>query len=315
MIHLSTKEIANIIAKGESETIEFKETLNNEAIETIGAFANARGGIILIGVRDNGTICGFQTGRKSLEDIAHRVQEVTDPRLQPSLTIVSLEGQNILVIQVEKSSGVPISVRGRFFKRSGRTNQRMSHEEIMRRMVKSSGLSWDVQPEIDATLKDIDTQLVKRFTEASNQLGRRPVPEQAIIKEILEKLDLIQDGTPTRAALLLFGHQPNKFFPSAFLKLGRFRSPTVIVDDREVYGSLIHQLDETMSWFRERLATEFTIAGKPEREVRWEYPLNAIREAVINLLCHRDYTNGAHSQIRLYDDHLNYGMQVPYHHH
>ena len=88
--------------------------------------------------------------------------------------------------------------------------------------------------------------------------------------------------------------------------MGRFRSPTAIIDDREIHGALIHQLDEAMSWFRERLATEFVISGEAEREVHWEYPLNAIREAVINLLCHRDFTNGAHSQIRLYDEQLEF---------
>ena len=59
-----------------------------------------------------------------------------------------------------------------------------------------------------------------------------------------------------------------------------------------------------MGWFRERLSTEFAFTGQPQREVHWEYPLNAIREAILNILCHRDYTSGAHSQIRLYDDHL-----------
>jgi ATP-dependent DNA helicase RecG len=63
-------------------------------------------------------------------------------------------------------------------------------------------------------------------------------------------------------------------------------------------------LDEVMGWFRERLETTFVISGKPERDVLWEYPLSAIREAVTNVLCHRDYTGHAHSQIRLYDDRL-----------
>jgi len=118
------------------------------------------------------------------------------------------------------------------------------------------------------------------------------------------KHGLIANDVPTRAGLLLFGNNPNKLYPSAFLKLGRFRSPTTIVDDREIHGPLITQLDEAMKWFRERLSTEFIINGKPQRDVLWEYPLNAIREAVVNILCHRDYTSPAHSQIRLYDDHL-----------
>ncbi len=86
--------------------------------------------------------------------------------------------------------------------------------------------------------------------------------------------------------------------------MGRFRSPTHIVDDREAHGTLIQQLDEATSWFRERLETEFVITDRPEREVRWEYPLKAIREAVINSLCHRDFNSQAHNQIRLYDDRL-----------
>ncbi|HEX4044920.1 MAG TPA: ATP-binding protein, partial [Gammaproteobacteria bacterium] len=116
---------------------------------------------------------------------------------------------------------------------------------------------------------------------------------------------LMRNELPTRAALLLFGKNPNAFFPSAFLKIGRFRSLTHIVDDREVHGALPKQLDEALNWFRERLETEFIIKGKAEREVHWEYPLNAIREALVNVLCHRDYTSLAHSQIRLYDDHLD----------
>jgi len=85
--------------------------------------------------------------------------------------------------------------------------------------------------------------------------------------EFLQKIDLIQNTTPTRAALLLFGKKTENYFPSAFLKLGRFRSPTHIVDDREAHGSLIDQLDGAMAWFRERLSTEFAFTGKPQRDV------------------------------------------------
>ncbi|MBA3236846.1 MAG: hypothetical protein H0T62_00660 [Parachlamydiaceae bacterium] len=90
----------------------------------------------------------------------------------------------------------------------------------------------------------------------------------------MRKIDLIQDKVPTKAALLLFGKNPEHFFSSAFLKLGRFRSPTHIVDDRETHGSLIDQLDGAMGWFRERLSTEFAFIGKPQRDVYLEYPLN-----------------------------------------
>jgi ATP-dependent DNA helicase RecG len=304
VIDLVAADILKLVARGESETVEFKETFNDEALETIGALSNAKGGMILVGVKDSGEICGFQIGKKTIEDIANRIQDVSDPRLQPSITTLHYEKKNILAIQIYPSSRVPVSIRGRFFRRSGRTNQRMSHEEIMQRMAANTGLSWDAFIETGATLNDLDSDLIKRFIQAANKLGRRPAPKQTSEQEFLRKLDLIQDGSLTRAAILLFGKNPNSYFPSGFLKIGRFRSPTTIVDDREVHGALIKQLDEAMNWFRDRLETEFVIVGKPEREVHWEYPLSAIREAVINVLCHRDYTSGAHSQIRLYDNRL-----------
>lgn len=200
-----TADISKIITKGESETVEFKESFNDEALETIGALSNAKGGTILVGITDSGNVVGFNNGRKTLEDIANRIQEVTDPRLQPSLSVIHYKKKDILVIQISPTSRIPVSIRGRFFRRSGRTNQRMSHEEIMQRMTTNTGLSWDAFIETSASMEDIDVRLIQRFIQTANKLGRRPIPEKTSEEQILRKFDLIQDDSPTRAALLLFG--------------------------------------------------------------------------------------------------------------
>ncbi len=174
----------------------------------------------------------------------------------------------------------------------------------MARFIARTGLSWDAYIENSAVPSDLNTDLIKKFVSIIREKGRLPIPEHASDEDVLRKLELIKDGKITRAAILLFGNHPDAFFPSAFLKIGRFRSPTHILDDREVHGTLIQQLDGAINWFRERLETEYIIIDKPEREVRWEYPLKAIREAVSNSLCHRDFNSLAHNQIRLYDDHL-----------
>lgn len=306
VIDIETSKLLDLIALGESETVEFKESFGDESLESIASFANARGGILFIGVRNSGDICGVQIGKKSIEDIANRIQEATDPRLQPSISVVKYENKNIIVIQISSVAGTPVSMRGRYFRRSGRTRQRMSHEEIMQRMIVSTGLSWDAIIESSATLTDLDVNQINRFVKTLKEKGRLAIPEQATDQEVLRKLELIKDGAPTRAAILLFCNNPESYYSSAFLKIGRFRSPTQIVDDREIHGCLITQLDGAMSWFRERLETEFVITGKPGREVHWEYPLEAIREGITNVICHRDYNSLAHSQIRLYDDHLEF---------
>lgn len=306
MQDVTTNQLLELIVSGESEHVEFKESFGDKALETIGAFSNAQGGTLFIGVTDFKDICGVQVGEKTLEDIANRIQEATDPRLQPSLLVCKHGKKSVIIVKVSAGTGAPISVRGRYYRRSGRTNQRMSHEEIMQRMVASTGLSWDAYLEPGTTLDDLDSKCIDRFVQAVKRVGRRPVPESAQDGEFLRKMDLIRDETPTRAALLLFGKNPESYFDSAFLKMGRFRSPTLIVDDREAHGTLFDQLNEATNWFRERLETAFVISGKPQRDVVWEYPLSAIREAVTNILCHRDYTSHAHSQIRLYDERLEF---------
>jgi ATP-dependent DNA helicase RecG len=93
--------LSELLRQGESETLEFKASFNEDVLESIGALANARGGIVLIGVEDAGSVCGVQIGKKTVEDWAHRIQEATDPRLQPSIRRVEREGKTVVAIVVE----------------------------------------------------------------------------------------------------------------------------------------------------------------------------------------------------------------------
>src|SRR3990167_1177730 len=216
---------------GESETVEFKESFNDEAIESIGAFINAKGGTLLLGVRNSGEVCGFNIGKKTLEDIANRIQESTDPRIQPSISSIHFEKKVIIVISVLAGLIAPVSVRGRYFRRVGKSNQRMSHEEIMQRMVSSSGVSWDAAVEQNASLSDLNIDKIKHFVDMVKAIGRQPIPEGVSHLDFLKKIEMIKDNKPTRASILLFGNNPGLSFQTAFLKLVRFRSPTLIIDD------------------------------------------------------------------------------------
>lgn len=297
-------EIKKMLSNGESETVEFKESFHDDALETIGAFSNAQGGMLLIGVQDSGKVVGFPIGKKTIEDLSNRIQEATEPRIQPSVLVYEFDGKSVVAIQVSKVIRGPVSIRGRYFKRTGKTNQRISHEEIMQRIVQSSGLSWDAVIEKSATIEDLDTKKIGTFIEAVRKSKRRPLPEKISKIDALRKMEFVEGNHPTRAALLLFGKNVDHFFPSAFLKIGRFRSPIHIVDDFEIHDSLFEQVQETMNWFRQRLETAFIITGKPQRDTVWEFPLDAIREAIINAVCHRDYSSMSDIQVRLYDDQL-----------
>jgi ATP-dependent DNA helicase RecG len=171
-------------------------------------------------------------------------------------------------------------------------------------LFRSVGTTWDEVIEPRATLEDLAPEQIQRFRKRCNQKGRRPIPVDDDALTVLDKLKLLEEGQPVRAAVLLFGKRPQHFYPQAHIRIGRFRTPTLIVDDREIDGSLFDQAEAVMHYFRERLQTRYVFDGTPTRDVVWEYPLEALREAVINAICHRAYIDHGHIQVRWYDDRI-----------
>lgn len=295
-------DLSHLDEHSESETLELKESFDSKAVETIGAFANSSGGTILVGVRDDGHVVGIKLGTNTLEEWAQRMQSKLQPRFMPSVRKRTYQKRTVVEINVDRSNS-PITVDGRFIKRVGRTNQMMGPDEIKQRLFASSGTSWDAQIVNNATIDDLDPQAIAKFISLVKEAGRRPLGKEKA-NEVLEKLELVQKGKPTRAAILLLGKKPGKFFLSALVQLGRFKSPTRIVDTKWLEGNILEQIDEGMIWFAQRLETEFIITGKPTRDEKWEYPLPALREALINAVCHREYDSLSNTQVRLYDDRL-----------
>lgn len=302
MVEARQRLLDRLLTEGESEIVEFKESLDEEALESIAAFANTKGGTLLIGIADDGSVKGTMLGKETMRDWANRIAQAT--HLHPQITRLSYQGKSVVAIQVPESTVKPIPCRGRYFKRVGKSNRQMTEDDLTRAVLEKVGMTWDEVVEPRATLKDLDPDQLRRFRTLCNQKGRRPIPPGEDDLTVLEKLGLLREGHLTRAAVLLFGKEPQRFYPQARVKIGRFRSETLIVDDREVLGTLFDQVDGTMGYFREHLQTRFEFRGEPAREVIWEYPLEALREAITNAVCHRDYLDTSHTQVRWYDDRM-----------
>ncbi|HCU25393.1 MAG TPA: transcriptional regulator, partial [Deltaproteobacteria bacterium] len=295
-------QFLSFIREGESEKIEFKESFNREALETLCAFANTKGGALLIGVRDKGNIVGVSASQKALGEWANQIDQGIG--IHPSMEKKKIKDKEIVLIRVKESRHKPVLYRGRAYQRVGNSTRQMNGEKLTRTILEGVGATWDELPEPRATISDIDPAQTKAFIRLANQVGRRSIPENTPVKKLLDKLNLFQKNRLTRAAILLFGKQPQSFYRQAMIKAGRFKSETLILDDREMEGTLLDQVENTMTYFRERLQTRFEMTGKPQRNVVWEYPLEALREALVNAVCHRDYMESGHTQIRLYDDRL-----------
>ncbi len=127
------------------------------------------------------------------------------------------------------------------------------------------------------------------------------------IKEALERLELIKNEKLTNAAILLFGKNPQKFFLQAEVRCARFKGTKPVkpfIDMKVFGGNIIDQVDKSLSFVLEHIQMKVYLAGKPEREEKYEYPPDAIREAIINAVCHRDYEEASNVQVRIFDDRI-----------
>jgi len=297
-------EIRQMIENGESETVEFKENFDKEAVETAVAFANTKGGVILIGISDKGEIKGVQIGRSTLKNWTNQISQSTEPSIIPDILDNVIDKKHIVVIRIPEFPIKPASVKGRCLRRVENSNRAMTPQEIAQIHLHSTGVSWDKLPVSDASLKDIDLEKVKRYITRANETGRRKIQEDENPSQVLEKLELIKEEKPTWAAILLFHKHPQRFLSQGVIHCGRFKEETIVIDDRMIEGTVIEQVDETMDFIRKNINVRFVMTGKPAREEIWDYPLEALREAVINAVCHRDYTISSNTEVRIYDDKL-----------
>jgi ATP-dependent DNA helicase RecG len=293
-----------LIASGESISLEFKEKFDERTIESAAAFANTKGGIILIGISDRGEIKGIQIGKETIQNWANQISQITEPRLIPEIELYEEEQKKVSAILIKEFPIKPVSVKGRCYRRVGNSNRIMPAQEIAQMHFHSTGMSWDKLPARDTTLEDIDFEKVKRYIKKANDAGRRKIEGDEEPLKVLEKLELIKDGKPTWGAILLFRKGSKRFLSQAAIHCGRFKEETLVIDDRMIEVNIIEQIDEAMDFIHKNINVKFIMTGRPEREQVWDYPLEALREAIINAVCHRDYTILSNIEVRIYDDKL-----------
>lgn len=304
-----TVEVQQLLLSGESETVEFKQSLGelHEIIATAGAFANGTGGTIVIGVAPSGKVLGVDIGKDTLEALANSVQQQTDPKLFPTISTVAVEGRTLIVVHVATNSFKPVLVQGRGYKRVGRSNHVLSSNEWTRLFFTNKGASWDAGAVADATFDDIDENALRHFLRRAKQERNMAIALDTPLAEALAKLELLYEGKPNRAAILLFGKRPQRFFYPAELRCARFKGaePIHFLDMKVMAGDIIAQVPAAMEFIQRHISMAAEIvATQVERIDRWEYPLEALREAIINAVCHRDYCDSGNVQVRIFDDRI-----------
>lgn len=298
------EKLKEIIKIGECETLDFKENFDKDTIETVGAFSNLKGGIVLVGVADNGIIKGVQIGKETINDWVNQISQSSNPRIIPDIEEVAIDGKNVVVIGVKECPIKPVAVKGKCFRRVNSSNRLMTPQEIANMHYGSIGLSWDLTVANGYSLKDIDEKKVYAYRDMANKVGRRKILHNESVLGILNKLEFMKTNNPTWSALLLFGKRPKKYIQQAVIHCGRFKNETLVIDDDMIEGCLTDQIEKAMEFIKKNIGVKFVMTGEPKRRNEWDYPLDAIREALVNAVCHRDYTDLGNTEVRIFDDRL-----------
>ena len=181
----------------------------------------------------------------------------------------------------------------------------LGSEGIRNLAINTSKVYWDGRACVDADLGDIDEEKLRWFLRGAKYERRLELDPDTPVRESLEKLDLLRDGIPTNAAILLFGRDPQRFFGHSEIRCARFKGtkPLEFIDMKVFGGNLIDQREDAVEFVKEHIKLHAKIVGL-ERVETWEYPIDAIREAVTNAICHRDYEEYANVQVRIFDDRI-----------
>lgn len=286
----------------EQQNIEYKQSWHDDYLKWVCGFANAKGGGIIIGIDDNGKVVGVDDYKKLMDDLPNKIRNTMGISVEVNLS--EEQGKYIIEIVTHPYS-VPISIRGRYYYRSGSTKQELTGASLNEFLLKKSGKTWDDVIEPRAGFDDIDEKTVTTFLQASEKAGRLPESEGLALPELFEKLRLAENGQLKRAAIILFGKEPAKFYPNTFVKIGRFGKDDADLKFQETEeGNLITLLQTVLSQLNHKFLTRAIDFEGMHRIEKGAYPLPAIREMLLNALVHRNFM-GAPIQIRVYDDKIS----------
>jgi len=157
----------------------------------------------------------------------------------------------------------------------------------------------------DATLDDIDASSVRTFLERAQKERRFDADPSIPVKIALEKLGVLNGGLPTHTAILFFGKDPQRFFIQSEIRCARFKGEEVsstYLNMNVLHGRIDQLIEDSNRFITQTIRkAAWVVPGKMQREEHGEYPPDALREAVINAVCHRDYNSSGNVQIRIFD--------------
>lgn len=299
-------DISFIIQEGEGYFIEFKEKISDLDREIV-AMANASGGSVFLGIADDGRIKGIEVTnqlKSQIVDIARNC----DPSIK--IELINHSTEKVLEIRVPEGIDKPYKCKDGFFLRTGPSSQKLKRDEIIALINHSGKIQFDQTFNINFDYEqDFSAEALSEFLKCCN------ITTGISLEDILINLGVAKNENNklilTNAGILFFAKSPQKFFPESYVTTVKYSSADrfSIIDRQDIKGSLIQQIEHTMNFILRNIsvATSITLQHSLGRsDYIYDYPIVALREAVINAITHRDYFyDSSHIYVHIYPDHID----------
>ncbi len=291
----------------ENQVAEWKESWRDEYLKWIAGFANAEGGILTIGRNDAGTPVGAPHARRLLEELPNKIRDVLG--IMADVCLIQDGGHDLVEIRVDPYE-FPVSYKGQYHYRSGSTKQELNGAGLHQFLLSKLGRHWDGVPFPNVAVSDLNSKALDDFRVRAKRSNRfEDVDLSASTDELLERLRLTDDsGLLKRAAVLLFHTQPDRFVTAPIVKIGAFNDDTDLRSQDEVAGPVFLQPQAVLDVLKAKyLKNQVSYAGSHslQRVETWPIPDEALREALLNAIVHKDYASGVAVQIKVLPDQLS----------
>jgi ATP-dependent DNA helicase RecG len=310
---MDRKEIERIVQEGESEAIEFKKSTAQlrRAAEALCGMLNGNGGQVLIGATQEGRIIGQEISDKTLREVVNLLKRIEPPATIKQTRICISDGKEVLILETIPNPELrPYVLDGRPYMRVESTTTTMPQQTYQRLLSERSHsqMRWENQSAEDYDFSDLDHEEILRTVRLGIATGRLPESTGSNVSDILYRLELFKESFLKNAAVVLFGTHFMPDYPQCQLRMARFRgvNKSEFLDQRQIEGHAFSLLEEAMLFLQRHLPVAGRIVpGLFEREDEPLFPLEALREALVNAFCHRDYTIvGGAVSLAIYDDRL-----------
>lgn len=310
---MNIKELKQLIKNGENSHVEFKnaDVSTNDLAYEIAAFANFEGGVILLGIDDDGNISGIK--RNDMEEYLMNIcRNNISPGIIPSYEKIVTEEGDVVALSIPKGISKPYSVNGKHYIRVGSTKRIATREELERLFQLSGDIHYDISPVYGTGIKNLDLEKIRDYFMKYNLFDIYDESEESKIN-ILTNADILKKQEEkincTVGGLLIFGRDINKYLPQSGISFAHFNGNDItseLLDKKSITGTLPEQVEKMMDVFSVNILRPSQITGA-KREEKEYYPKVALREALVNAVVHRNYQiKGSKIRVFMFKDRIEF---------